>query len=79
MVASDDEYIEDISDGDIQGPGLRTRAGAQAQSRQSRSSRKAEEANNFELTRTWENLTEGADGTITGAVEGLLEAGKRKR
>jgi transcription initiation factor TFIIH subunit 2 len=38
-----------------------------------------ESAQNFEVTRTWDLLTEGADGTITGAVEGLLEAGKRKR
>ncbi|OCT52407.1 TFIIH basal transcription factor complex p47 subunit [Cladophialophora carrionii] len=36
-------------------------------------------AQNFEVTRTWDLLTEGADGTITSAVEGLLEAGKRKR
>lgn len=38
-----------------------------------------EDARDFEVTRTWDLLTEGADGTITGAVEGLLEAGKRKR
>ena len=38
-----------------------------------------ESAQNFEVTRTWDLLTESADGTITGAVEGLLEAGKRKR
>ena len=36
-------------------------------------------ARDFEVTRTWDLLTEAADGTITGAVEGLLEAGKRKR
>ena len=33
----------------------------------------------FEVSRTWEALEEGADGTISGAVEGLLEASKRKR
>lgn len=38
-----------------------------------------EDARDFEVTRTWDLLTEGADGTITGAIEGLLEAGKRKR
>jgi transcription initiation factor TFIIH subunit 2 len=38
-----------------------------------------DDARDFEVTRTWDLLTEGADGTITGAVEGLLEAGKRKR
>ena len=33
----------------------------------------------FEVSRTWEALEEGVDGTISGAVEGLLEGGKRKR
>lgn len=33
----------------------------------------------WELSRTWETLVEGADGTISSTVEGLLEAGKRKR
>lgn len=31
------------------------------------------------VTRTWENVVEGADGTISSTIEGLLEAGKRKR
>lgn len=31
------------------------------------------------VARTWENVVEGADGTISSTVEGLLEAGKRKR
>ena len=33
----------------------------------------------WEVSRTWETLVEGADGTISSTVEGLLEAGKRKR
>ncbi|MCJ1307282.1 hypothetical protein MMC25_000928 [Agyrium rufum] len=34
---------------------------------------------NWEVSRTWENVVEGEDGTISGTVDGLLEAGKRKR
>lgn len=33
----------------------------------------------WEVARTWETLVEGADGTITATVDGLLEADKRKR
>ena len=34
---------------------------------------------NWEVARTWENVVEGEDGTISGTVDGLLEAGKRQR
>lgn len=54
---------EDIVSGRRKGAGNRSRGAEQ----------------NFEVTRTWDQLIEGADGTITGAVEGLLEAGKRRR
>jgi transcription initiation factor TFIIH subunit 2 len=71
MVVSDDDYVgasdEDI-DIDIGASGNRSRA-----------TRANKESSGFEVTRTWENLTEGADGTITGAVDGLLQAGKRQR
>lgn len=70
MVASDDDYVED--DDDIRVPGARRQGGRHASSAAVRDS-------NFALTKTWENLEEGADGTITGAVEGLAEAEKRKR
>ena len=33
----------------------------------------------WEVSRTWENVVEGADGTLSSTVEGLLEADKRKR
>ena len=34
---------------------------------------------NWEVARTWENVVEGEDGTISSTVDGLLEAGKRQR
>lgn len=74
MAESDDEYVQDISDDEVEahqvtrGPGAGSRATGQG-------SRGA----GWEVTRTWENVVEGADGTINSTVEGLLEAGKRKR
>jgi len=70
MVDSDDDYVEDD---DIRPSGTRNRGRGRAQS----SSRTNEP--NFQLDRTWENVTEAADGTITRTVEGLYEAEKRKR
>lgn len=70
MPASGDDYAADGSDDDL------PRASGRAQARRAAA---REDAQNFEVTRTWDLLTEGADGTITGAVEGLLEASKRKR
>lgn len=32
-----------------------------------------------DIQRSWDLVTEGADGSLAGTVEGLLEAGKRKR
>ena len=32
-----------------------------------------------DIHRSWDLVTEGADGSLTGTVEGLLEAGKRRR
>ena len=36
-------------------------------------------AGGFEVSRTWEALEEGEDGTMTATVEGLREMGLRKR
>jgi len=65
-----DIHIGDASDDELDAPRARL-AGGSRQSRLNES--------NFEVTRTWDQLQEGADGTITGAVEGLREANKRKR
>jgi transcription initiation factor TFIIH subunit 2 len=69
MPLSGDDFVVDDDDEILRAPG-RSRA---------RRANAREDAQNFEVTRTWDLLTEDADGTITGAVEGLLEAGKRKR
>lgn len=73
MADSDEEYIEDISDDGadeaIRGAGHGTRS----------KKRKQRGGAEWEVSRTWESLVEGADGTINSTVEGLLEAGKRKR
>jgi transcription initiation factor TFIIH subunit 2 len=75
MADSDEEYIgsisEDEADNNIRG----TRGAAGPASKR----RKQKGGAEFELSRTWETLVEGADGTISSTVEGLLEASKRKR
>lgn len=72
---SDDEYVQAISDNE--GDAHRVTNG------RSRRDRPVGGRNNragaFEVSRTWEALEESADGTISGAVEGLLDATKRKR
>ena len=66
-----DGDVADASDDDIDIPRNGRRGGA--------TRRERDDAQNFEVTRTWDLLTEGEDGTITGAVEGLRESNKRKR
>ncbi len=78
MPASGDEYVANGSDDDLPRASARHSQAARLRARD-RDERDRDSAQNFEVTRTWDLLTEGADGTITGAVEGLLEAGKRKR
>ncbi|KAF3396476.1 TFIIH basal transcription factor complex p47 subunit [Penicillium rolfsii] len=71
MADSDEEYVGSVSDDedDLQV------TGADQQPRK----RKQRGGGEWELARTWETLVEGADGTISSTVEGLLEASKRKR
>ena len=72
MADSDEEYVGDVTEDedDLQvSRNDRTRSGK----------RKQRGGAEWELSRTWETLVEGADGTISSTVEGLLEAGKRKR
>ncbi|KAL9111586.1 MAG: hypothetical protein Q9227_004074 [Pyrenula ochraceoflavens] len=73
MVAEvDDDYVANASeDDDVV---VRPRRGGTT-TRQS----KQEKESAFEVTRTWEALQEAPDGTITGAVDELMEAGKKKR
>jgi transcription initiation factor TFIIH subunit 2 len=76
MPDSDDEYVQDASDDDI-GAFQVTRDTEKAKAIQASKSRKDER--DFEVTRTWENVVEGEDGTISSAVEGMMDAGKRQR
>ncbi|KAL3470404.1 TFIIH basal transcription factor complex, subunit SSL1 [Aspergillus californicus] len=74
MADSDEEYIGNISE-DEGDDNLVSRGAAGPASKRKKQKGGAE----FELSRTWETLVEGADGTISSTVEGLLEASKRKR
>lgn len=80
MADSDGEYIQDISDDEINAHQVTRRAGpgTRASGARNRGSNQVAQQT-WEVRRTWENVVEGADGTISSTVEGLLEAGKRKR
>jgi hypothetical protein len=72
MADSDEEYVGSVTDDEDDLQVTRT---DQTQTRK----RKQRGGAEWELARTWETLVEGADGTISSTVEGLLEASKRKR
>jgi hypothetical protein len=71
MADSDEEYVGDVTEDEDD---LQVTRGDNP-----RAKRKQRGGAEWELSRTWETLVEGADGTINSTVEGLLEAGKRKR
>ena len=83
MPDSDDEYIQTLSDDEAdahqvsRGAGRSTRTNAGSATRGA--GREGTGAGGFEVSRTWETVEESADGTISGAIEDLLEAGKRRR
>ncbi|KAL8924993.1 MAG: hypothetical protein Q9172_002422 [Xanthocarpia lactea] len=73
MVESDQEYAPDASDDDLDAHQVSTRGGGGRLS-------KAQIAHTFnEVRRTWEDVEEGEDGTITKTIDSLLQQGKRKR
>ncbi|KAK2749213.1 hypothetical protein FQN57_006828 [Myotisia sp. PD_48] len=87
MADSDEEFVagaseeeleenleEDDDDDDIIDPRSATRGRDGGRKR-----KKKHGGTEWEVSRTWESLVEGADGTIRSTVEGLLEASKRKR
>lgn len=89
MADSDEEYVAELSDADLNmrendddddddDLDIRPASGARA-SRSRAKRRKQRGGAEWEVSRTWETLVEGADGTISSTVEGLLEAGKRQR
>ena len=76
MAASDDDFINDGSDEED----VDIRPSGRGSDRKTRSKgARQQKESEWEVSRTWDLVEEGADGTLTGAVEGLLEAGKRKR
>lgn len=76
MADSDDDYVQDLSEEE---PGAHQVRGAKSKSRAAGKGRKGMAGGGWEVTRTWENVVESADGTINSTVEEMLEAGKRKR
>ena len=74
MAASDDDYVQDISDDEVEAHQV-TRGAGEGVAARGRGTRGAA----WEVSRTWENVVEGADGTINSTVEGLRDADKRKR
>lgn len=74
MADSDDEYVQEISDEEVEAHQVTRGAG-----NGTKASGQGKRGVEWEVTRTWENVVESADGTINSTVEGLLEAGKRKR
>ena len=48
-----------------------------ARGKQAQTGRSKERWEDIQIS--WDLVTEGADGSLSGTVEGLLEAGKRKR
>lgn len=77
MVESDEEYAPGASDDDVAAHQVTSRGRAGAVTK-ARARATADDAFN-EVRRTWEDVEEGADGTITGTIDSLLQQGKRKR
>ncbi len=90
MSDSDDDYVaDDISDNDIapkasshgtrstgpvKGAGASGTRGGDTNAGSNRRRAAWED-----IQRSWDTVVEGADGSINSAVEGLRDAGKRKR
>ncbi|KAL8789603.1 MAG: hypothetical protein Q9213_001039 [Squamulea squamosa] len=73
MVESDQEYAPDASDDDSDAHRVSVRGGGGRVSKD-----QIDHAFN-EVRRTWEDVEEGEDGTITKTIASLLQQGKRKR
>jgi transcription initiation factor TFIIH subunit 2 len=92
MADSDGEYVADeLSDDDIEAHhipgGHGTRSGGQLRGPLSSTTRSGDRDTGGnrrraaweDIQRSWDTVVEGADGSINSTVEGLREAGKRKR
>lgn len=94
MSDSDGEYLaDDLSDDDTgahqvstgghgtrsTGPPVRGAAGSSTRGGDTNAGTSRKRAAWEDIQRSWDTVVEGADGSINSAVEGLREAGKRKR
>jgi transcription initiation factor TFIIH subunit 2 len=92
MADSDGEYVaDDLSDDDIgahqvstshgtrsSGP-VRNAVGSSTRGGDTNAGSNRRRAAWEDIQRSWDTVVEGADGSINSTVEGLREAGKRKR
>lgn len=74
MVDSDEDYVQEISDDEVEAYQVTRGAGAGT-----KASGVGVKSGGWEVTRTWEDVVESSDGTINSTIDGLLEAVKRKR
>jgi transcription initiation factor TFIIH subunit 2 len=88
MADSDDDYVaDDHSDDDIDAHVVSTHgtrstgpaAGPGARGGENGGTSSRRRAAWEDIQRSWDTVVEGADGSINSTVEGLREAGKRKR
>jgi transcription initiation factor TFIIH subunit 2 len=87
MADSDGEYVYELSDDETAhqvtrggGPGTRSKKkGGQSSRRGPASGQPQRKARWEDIQRSWDTVVEGADGSISSTVVGLLDAGKRKR
>ncbi|KAI9669212.1 MAG: hypothetical protein M1817_004707 [Caeruleum heppii] len=81
MADSDGEYVQELSDDEaVNDAGLKNAVGPGTRSSGRGGGQVAQPKAAWEdIHRSWDNVIEGADGSINSTVAGLLEAGKRKR
>ncbi|KFX94842.1 hypothetical protein O988_06117 [Pseudogymnoascus sp. VKM F-3808] len=92
MADSDGEYVEDLSDDDLPTAAPAAGAGGRHATRSSgpvkdvarggdkKDGKQGRRRAAWEdIQRSWDTVVEGADGSLSSTVEGLLEAGKRQR
>ena len=75
MADSDEDYVN--SSGDEAGAHIVSRRGLKGARPRSKAQKVQKKEAWEDIKRSWDNVIEGADGSID--VTGLLEAGKRKR
>lgn len=87
MADSDGEYmVDELSDDDLGDHQLSVRGGDSARPVRGQAASNTRGGDGVrkraaweDIQRSWDTVVEGADGSINSTVEGLLEAGKRKR